>query len=67
MDSRSYIALVVGEYGGTEGLVTLEDVMETLLSMEIMDEFDTTADVRDLARRQWQKGAKSLWFQVEGE
>lgn len=67
LDSRSHIALVVGEYGGTEGLVTLEDVVETLLGMEIMDELDTTADMRALARRQWQKRAKSLGLQIDGE
>jgi CBS domain containing-hemolysin-like protein len=65
LDNRSHIALVVGEYGGTEGLVTLEDVVETLLGMEIMDEADQIEDMQTLARKQWKKRAKTLGLQIE--
>lgn len=60
LDHRQHIAIVVGEYGGTSGLVTLEDVLETLLGMEIQDEMDDAEDMRVLARQQWEKRAKAL-------
>lgn len=65
LDKRRHIVLVVDEYGGTRGLVTLEDVVETLLGMEIMDEVDTVADMRALARRKWAKRAKALGIEVD--
>ncbi len=67
LDHRSHIALVVGTYGGTEGLVTLEDVVETLLGMEIVDEDDADKDMQSLARRQWRKRAEKLGIRVEEE
>jgi len=59
MCEQSQIALVVNEYGGTEGLVTLEDFMETLLGLEIMDEDDQIADMRALARQKWLERART--------
>ncbi len=46
---RSHLFVVVNEYGGTEGVVTLEDVMETLLGVEIVDELDEVADLQKRA------------------
>ncbi len=51
VDNRSHIALVSDEHGGVEGVVTLEDVVETMLGLEIMDEADQVEDMRELARR----------------
>jgi len=64
LDNRQHIAIVIDEYGGTSGLVTLEDVLETLLGMEIQDEMDDVEDMRVLARQQWEKRAKALGINV---
>ena len=55
---REHIALVVDEYGSVAGLVTMEDVIETLLGLEIMDESDNIADLQVLARKNWENRAK---------
>jgi CBS domain containing-hemolysin-like protein len=52
---RTHILLAVDEYGGVEGILTLEDVLETLLGLEIVDESDTSVDMQKLARRLWQR------------
>lgn len=50
---KEHLFLVVDEYGITSGIVTLEDAIETLLGVEIMDELDSVADMREFAREQW--------------
>ncbi len=51
MQQRSQLFQVVDEFGGTAGIVTLEDALETLLGTEIVDETDEVVDMRELARR----------------
>jgi CBS domain containing-hemolysin-like protein len=60
LDSREHIALVVDEYGGTAGVVAMEDVVETVLGLEIVDEADKDKDMQELAREQWLKRARRL-------
>jgi len=60
VESRNHMALVVDEYGSVSGIVTMEDVIETLLGLEIMDESDKVSDLQSLARRSWEIRAKRL-------
>ena len=60
LDLREHIALVLDEFGGMAGVVTMEDVIETLLGLEIVDELDDEVDMQLLARRNWEKRARSM-------
>jgi CBS domain containing-hemolysin-like protein len=63
--ASSHVALVVDEYGDMQGLLTLEDVMETLLGLEIVDESDDTVDMQDLAKRKWRRRAREMGLDIE--
>jgi CBS domain containing-hemolysin-like protein len=51
LSKRQHIFLVVDEFGGIEGLVTMEDLIETILGEEIIDEADKYIDLREVAKR----------------
>ncbi len=65
LEDQQHIALVHDEYGGLEGLITMEDVVETLIGLEIVDEVDKEKDMQDWARRQWKKRAKRMGLEWE--
>lgn len=60
LKKQEHIAVAVDEYGGFSGIVTMEDVVETLLGMEIVDEIDAIEDMQKLARQKWRERAKRL-------
>ncbi|MGD8317318.1 MAG: CNNM domain-containing protein [Myxococcales bacterium] len=60
LDNREHIAVVVDEYGGVDGVVTMEDVLETLIGLEIVDEMDSVQDMRAMARAKWEARAKHI-------
>ncbi len=60
VENKNHMALVVDEYGSVSGLVTMEDVIETLLGIEIMDESDNIADLQMMARKSWERRAERL-------
>ena len=65
LKERQHIAIVLDEYGGTQGLVTLEDLVETLIGMEIVDETDAVDDMRALARKRWAQRARTMGLEVD--
>ena len=60
LSKREQIALVIDQFGGMAGIVTFEDVIETLLGLEIVDELYSTEDMQYLAHQNWKKRAKAL-------
>lgn len=67
VESKEHFALVTDRFGGVAGLVTMEDIMETLLGREIMDEFDSIEDMQQYARDQWRRRAAQRGLLSEEE
>jgi len=65
LNQRAHLALVVDQYGGADGLVTLEDLLETLLGAEIVDESDAATDMQRYARQRWEKRIKALGIEID--
>ncbi|MDT8437646.1 MAG: hemolysin family protein [Wenzhouxiangellaceae bacterium] len=61
---QEHFAVVVDEYGGFTGVVTMEDVLETLLGIEIVDESDAIEDLRKAARDKWTQRARRLGLEL---
>ena len=62
--NRHHVAIVLDEYGGLSGLVTMEDVVETLLGLEIVDEADTREDMQEFARNLWKNRATKMGLEI---
>ena len=59
LETREHIALVVDEFGSVLGIITLEDIIETILGTDIVDESDDTDNMQALARKRWLRQAKA--------
>ncbi|MBR0111460.1 MAG: DUF21 domain-containing protein [Bacteroidales bacterium] len=55
LEKNEQIAAVINEYGGFQGIITLEDVIENLLGSEIVDEQDVVSDMQQLALEKWKR------------
>jgi CBS domain containing-hemolysin-like protein len=60
LQRRQHLTIVVDEYGGVEGILTMEDVVETILGVEIVDEADRIVDLREAAKHQRDQRVESL-------
>ncbi|MEO1646374.1 MAG: CBS domain-containing protein, partial [Chloroflexota bacterium] len=60
INNQQHILLVIDEYGGTAGVLTMEDALETLLGIEITDESDMVADLRKMAQQRFENQQKVL-------
>jgi len=58
ISKKDHMFLVTDNYDQTEGIITLEDCVETILGVEIMDESDTTENMRELAKRKMKLNRK---------
>ncbi|WP_367106202.1 CNNM domain-containing protein [uncultured Psychrobacter sp.] len=67
LKNRIHIAITVGEYGEVKGLVTLEDVFETLLGLEIVDEIDRVEDMQALARQMMDRRVERLGMKLDDD
>lgn len=55
LEKKEHICVIIDEYGSMRGIVTLEDVIETMLGFEIVDESDEVVDMQQLAKEQWEE------------
>ena len=60
MQDRQHLCLIYDEFGGWRGLVTLEDIMETIIGKPILDETDDIPNMRRFAKRRWEHRIKAI-------
>ena len=60
LEKKEHISAILDEYGSLRGIVTMEDVIETMLGQEIVDEKDEGVDMQEYAKDQWEKAQKEI-------
>lgn len=67
MERKEHIAIAVDNHNGLAGLVTMEDVIETILGIEITDESDFIEDMQKFARKNWEYRARKQGLLIEDD
>ncbi len=65
LEKKEHISAVLDEYGSLRGIVSMEDVIETMLGQEIVDEKDEVVDMQEYAKDQWAQAQKDIIVKVE--
>lgn len=60
LEKKEHVSAIIDEYGTFRGIVTMEDVIETMLGQEIVDETDEVVDMQEYAKEQWEKAQKDI-------
>lgn len=60
LEKKEHVSAIIDEYGSFRGIVTMEDVIETMLGQEIVDETDEVVDMQEYAKEQWEKAQKDI-------
>ncbi len=65
LEKKEHISAILDEYGSLRGIVTMEDVIETMLGQEIVDEKDEVVDMQEYAKDQWAQAQKDIIVKAE--
>ena len=65
LERKEHISAILDEYGSLRGIVTMEDVIETMLGQEIVDEKDEVVDMQEYAKDQWEKAQKEIIIKAD--
>ena len=65
LEKKEHISAILDEYGSLRGIVTMEDVIETMLGQEIVDEKDEVVDMQEFAKDQWERAQKDIIIKAE--
>ena len=65
LEKKEHISAILDEYGSLRGIVTMEDVIETMLGQEIVDEKDEVVDMQEYAKDLWEEAQKDIIIKAE--
>ena len=65
LEKKEHISAILDEYGSLRGIVTMEDVIETMIGQEIVDEKDEVVDMQEYAKDQWEKAQKDIIIKAD--